>query len=215
MSVQLPNSVFLHVPKCGGNWIMKCLKQQGLYKQQIRSVSRFQSFERNFMSMHCIPVDNKLPCFTFVRHPLTWFKSYWNYKMKRGMFDLTSMLGKVNGEPRFVNQFDLTTGMQGGKEDFNKWVRNVYATWPEYYARMVEHFSTPCEDKNVGRQETLEADYVEILSRLEPQAKMGPIQSLKGKLINTFGSENTATEYDPEARRMVLAMGQPVIERWY
>ncbi len=217
MSVQLPNSIFLHVPKNSGNWVMKVLRDQGLYKQDIRSWNRFDSFERNWGSMHAVPHKDmtRLPCFMFVRHPLTWFKSYWTYKGKRGMFDIKNMLSKVKGEPRFINLFDLTTGMQGGKEDFKTWIRNVHKQWPEYYARYIDFFAAWCEPENIGRVESLEEDYAKIIGRLEPEADMASVEKWRGKLINASGSDNTATEYDAETERLAKEMGQPVIERWY
>ena len=211
----MPHSIFLHIPKCGGNWVYKVLREQGLYGDQIRSWDRFDSFERNHGSMHCVPPGRKsdVPCFTFVRHPLEWFRSYHNYKARRGMFDLKCMLSKVRGDPRFVNQFDLATGMNGGKDDFRTWVENVWKSgWRGYYARYVEFFTSMCEPENIGRVENLEDDLADILSRLEPGADLSVIDRYRRKKINAFENGN---EYAEAAERMVLEMGAPVIRKFY
>src|SRR5687768_757984 len=70
----LSQSCFLHVPKTGGNWVATVLKELFPTAQRIGKIhaTRKQADRADLFT------------FAFVRHPLTWYQSYFSYKQRRG-----------------------------------------------------------------------------------------------------------------------------------
>ena len=86
MTVLLPNSAFLHIPRTGGTWVREVLAGANLIKDEIVSQTPEESTEGSVRSWHNVPSSNadflaREHVFCFVRHPLTWYQSYWAYKM--------------------------------------------------------------------------------------------------------------------------------------
>ena len=68
MAVVTPLATFLHIPKCGGSWVRQVLRAVGLPITITRGgVHECAATEGRFV-------------FTFVRHPLTWYPSFWAYR---------------------------------------------------------------------------------------------------------------------------------------
>jgi hypothetical protein len=88
MALQLPNSIFIHIPRTGGMWVTKALQVAGI---PINSVVANKVSEKSseWALRHSIvhsPLSN-VHCqgrktFSFVRHPCSWFQSYWCFQMR-------------------------------------------------------------------------------------------------------------------------------------
>ena len=64
MAIFLKNSVFIHMPKTGGRWVKKALKNgSSIVKGDVPETA------------HYSPDLGNLGGFTFVRHPATWLRS--------------------------------------------------------------------------------------------------------------------------------------------
>lgn len=85
MAILLPNSAFIHVQKTGGTWVREVLRRTDLLVEELRSINKKTSTEFIKNSVHCVPTwdarfrERRL-IFCFVRHPLTWYQSYWAFK---------------------------------------------------------------------------------------------------------------------------------------
>jgi hypothetical protein len=70
-----PSYVYLHLPKTGGFWVRDAIRASGT---------------PNYVGPMHVPADQLLPAvgdrysFTFVRHPLTWWRSFWAHSSARG-----------------------------------------------------------------------------------------------------------------------------------
>src|SRR5512135_605059 len=85
-------AVFLHVPKTGGRWVGRVLEASGLVESELGSMHAdadrvlmpFGGSGRNLLSylvkrrLRLLP-QNKPFMFCFVRHPLRWYESFFNY----------------------------------------------------------------------------------------------------------------------------------------
>lgn len=74
MALMLPRSVFFHIPKTGGIWVRQAIRNAGI---PVTEAGETHSPYRR--------VDRKGKfTFTFVRHPETWYPSFWSYRMAKG-----------------------------------------------------------------------------------------------------------------------------------
>ncbi len=71
MTLLLPNSAMIHVPKTGGSWCRESINKAGLRR---RELGQFHDFAKK----HHRHLAN-LFVFGFVRNPVTWMQSRWCY----------------------------------------------------------------------------------------------------------------------------------------
>ncbi len=150
MAVILNNSVILHIPKTGGNYVRKVLDHNKIpYHTTGRHpcILSQKLFNRE-ISSHCIPhghncFEEKLDRLIFVRHPLEWYRSYWSFRV----------MNKPGNEGAKVIEYwrasDVEIGYHGYAEvdeithddNFQSWINNVlreYKTGP--YSRFVSYY---------------------------------------------------------------------------
>jgi hypothetical protein len=65
----LPTATFLHIPKCGGIWVKQALRAAGVPLRVVPPDNQ-----------HAVAATEGRFVFTFVRHPLTWYPSFWGYR---------------------------------------------------------------------------------------------------------------------------------------
>lgn len=147
MSLILRNSAFLHIPKTGGTWIRRVVTDAGLVTRVLKYDDPALTSEKHAPSHHSVikPEDAPPVVFAFVRHPLTWYRSYWSWKEK--MFAWSP-----------VNPFDR----QCAHRDFHGFIRNVFMHYPKgYLAELFPFFTNHCTV--VGQYENLHEDLARIL----------------------------------------------------
>lgn len=81
MALRYNNSVYIHIPRTGGRYI----------RRTIRENRRETDFIEELGDSHCLPCSISLDLkkdfgytFAFVRNPLTWLQSYWCLRMAKG-----------------------------------------------------------------------------------------------------------------------------------
>jgi hypothetical protein len=165
MAILLKNgAVFLHAPKCGGDWVTRVLKATGLHAG--RYYHKHAGYERvalNDPTPYVNPRNRNMPeplpddtfYFTFVRHPLSWLESLWRW------------IGDNNGRdwgsydsPRTWHPKATLNGLW--TRDFNQWVRRVETARPGYATETLYRFAHP-RVNFVGRQESLRDDLLRVL----------------------------------------------------
>jgi len=75
MAIQISKAIFLHIPKTGGTWIRH-------YFQETNLDHKRPEFKEKGAHIHGEAVRELIGhsedlFFCFVRHPLTWLRSYW------------------------------------------------------------------------------------------------------------------------------------------
>lgn len=149
MALQLPNSVFFHVPKTGGTWVRYAVARSGIETNEVIKSMKHGKIEPIY-AFHAKP--SQVAChgrfrFAFVRHPFSYYQSYWAYRQ---------ILSKWN-------DFDRTHMHR----DFSMFVRSVTNAFPlgwvsSIYRKYVGEVDHPLVDF-VGKKESLIDDLITAL----------------------------------------------------
>jgi hypothetical protein len=135
----LSKSRFVHIPKCAGTFVISVIGYLGLKKH------RYDSPHFGHLCLHQMPEEDYFN-FAFVRHPYTWWPSYYYY-MRKG--------------------FDL---QEGSSPDFDSWLQDYGPFWLGHYSTIVRRFigidplyTTNNKISFIGKTENLEEDLFKAL----------------------------------------------------
>lgn len=189
MAVFLERSCVLHLPKTGGCWVEKALRN-AFGKRATPSKIRH-------LSLQHIPKNTFR--ITFVRHPLAWYKSYWTYKVNYGW--------DVN------NSFD----MKIRTNVFQDFIDGVIEHCPGHFTETVNIFAGTRDNQIefVGRQENLVNDLITSLhlageyNWFEDDIRNTPRQNQSLNKVKEFAI------YRPDQEIKILDLEKEVIERFY
>jgi len=146
MALMLPNSVFFHIPKTGGTWVRKAIAYADIPRVELEHSSDQAKNQHN----RYWQVDTgKKFTFAFVRHPVSWYASFWSYRMFTGW--------------RFKSSPDYCMSI-----DFETFVRKLLDRCPAgFVTEQYKQFLGPTSEQLdfVGRIETLADDLVTALKQ--------------------------------------------------
>jgi len=173
------NFVFYHIPKTGGLWVRKAMTRAGIPHHMPRgkkgggywlgkshdNPSRVRDYEKR----------GKF-AFTFVRHPLDWYKSHWSWRTSEYPPQRrTSVLDRLM------------------KDDFDEYLENILVLFPEGFLTKLYRYYLTDEVDFVGKTESLEDDLVKALKlagepfdeeKLRAQTRLNVSQSDKVEISN-------------------------------
>ncbi|WP_417396031.1 hypothetical protein [Gimesia chilikensis] len=144
MACLLSNSLILHIPKTGSDWV-----RAACYESVEGPISEVGDWHCDLNNAKRILLEKKqeIPfIITFVRNPLDWYRSAWLYWRE------TERFPRLEEEPQVES------------DDFEQFVRNCLAIEPRgYLSELYERFTgtVPGEVSLIGKQENL----VDELSR--------------------------------------------------
>ncbi len=169
MALILKNgAVFLHIPKTGGNWISKVLRELNLIKRPVApkhaDIDHFFAAPKGRRAIIKYTVHNTLYpqkekpyMFCFVRNPLHWYESWFKYMSQ------LSRQWRFWGDERNIDKWHPNALLNGlGSPDFNEFVSNVTVKRPGYVSEMYGWYTKPQMDF-VGKQEQLVDDFITVL----------------------------------------------------
>jgi len=144
MAIYLKNSVFIHIPKCGGRWV----------KQMIESHVRGYEYSGDpIYDAHDSPDEKGRMPFAFVREPATFAHSLWHHRAKK----------KAN---KFGHKFNWQTYIRMEEEcqseDYETFMNNV-ADNPNAVVDYYYHYIGRYEKIRIGRMEYLASDFCQFL----------------------------------------------------
>lgn len=211
MAVITDRAIFFHVPKTGGVWVRTALQKSGVHHTELRckKCTRPQldpSLERA-CCMHNT-VDTALPetgaprlRFAFVRHPLSYYQSYWAYRMRMG-WDPVLTIDKI-----------------AGNSNFHEFVRGVLKVRPGWVTKVYERFVGSEEQPYlgfIGKQEQLADDLVNALSRAgESFDEEAMRQVLPENMSSRLPEWRTQCRYTSDLLDAVLQSESEAIRRFY
>lgn len=201
MALYLPdhNALFVHAPKTGGTFVTKVLRQVvGVpgtkvgYKHSHKDLVGPLRFHKQPFT------------FSFVRHPLTWYSSYWQMKMRRPVRDRNWYYWqrKTLWHPNW--EIDPSCG----SDDFATWIRNVsrHRDFLHDMYRLYTGRGTRDEIDFVGKQERLLDDLVAVFDILgiaydrEKLAGFGRVNATQKPREATYDDELTGLILQSERR---------------
>jgi len=202
MSVSLPGSdaLFLHIPKTGGCWVEQALIQARTRNELPATIpgvtwrhSLLSMFKRRYRFV-----------FTFVRHPLSWYESWW--KFQAGIW--TIFEPGVWHPQRCLERFQAN--------DFSEFIRLCIKHEPGYVSRMYEWYIGPEGYEFVdfvGRQETLVDDLTLVLNMLGEAFDHEQLFAVAP--VNVSRKVHGEPVWDPALKRQILELEAPAIRRFY
>lgn len=187
-TVRTPKSVYLHVPKTAGSWMVACIQKAGLAKQVYDELAH--------APLHRVKEvinDPSLKYWAFVRHPVTWWESYWRDRMTFGWNN-----GPVNEDCR--------------SEDYQTFMDNVLSNYQCWYSKWVESIvGRPGQIDHIGKFENVEKDFVDILQAIGEE--LNP-QVMNGVSRLRAGDKKFVAKTNPELRRRILQSEHRMAERF-
>jgi len=137
MALDLHHSTFYHFPKTGGKFIRHICREQGLVTRELG---------RTHWSPLMVPPPKGKLSFTFVRHPLSWLRSFWQF----------SQSVNWGWHPGFQELIECRHDTLEG------FTRNLLSQHPGVITGKFKEFYENCAE--VGRLENLRADLITVLS---------------------------------------------------
>lgn len=228
MAYQLINGAqFLHIPKTGGSWVRSFLDENHLLAQ--KRGHAHTDYDHNLLhdwiafsgkghlkkalnrarlnlfpsSIDSSPHENEQHIFRFcfVRHPLTWYESWWKFNMQKGW--------KEWGVQNSAKSWHVNSILNGlGDPDFNQFVRNVVHARPGYVSELYFAFTKP-GISFIGRTENLRADLMYVLDLLELAYDRERIQQKPKKNVSSPGEFDI--EWEPQLKRTVMLLELPAL----
>ena len=141
MAIELKNSMFIHVPKCGGRTVKQMIKKY---------VSGARVIGDDIYESHATPDTNK-QVFGFVRHPATFIHSLWTHRSKK----------KKHGEAWNWQDYILLE-KECQSKDYNKFVENVI-NGKNYVFNYYMHYLGKYKNPMIGKMENLPDSLITIL----------------------------------------------------
>jgi len=202
------NALFVHCPKTGGSFVVQTLKNT--LKLNVRQVG-YKHSHKDLVG----PIRfRKQPyTFTIVRHPVSWYGSYWQMKMRR------PAIGKRSWEywqPNTLWHPNWEIDPKYGDDDFAEFIRKV-TTRKNYLHDMYRWYTglgTYDPVDQIGKQETLTEDLVKFLDTIGADydkdllLSAPPINAASGENANTRSARQTRALWTPELEALVLEAEQ-------
>ena len=171
-------AIFIHVPKCGGNWVREALRDRGLWRCRIgykhstpERISNVWRFHRWQFIKHLPTRPDVTPAklrsafkFCFVRNPITWYESWWKF-----------MAG--DWHPWETGRWHPQRPIDScGDDDFNRFVENVLRERPGYVSQMFRWYVDGSDF--VGRTERLAEDLQTALRECGAETELDALRSV-------------------------------------
>jgi hypothetical protein len=188
--------LFLHVPKTGGSYVAGAL-EAALGARAIDFSASEDRRERNGHAALRSFEGNELFTLAFVRHPLSWYRSFWSYRMRMGW------------------RMDHPLDRAARSESFEEFVARVTERMPGYLSLLFGEFIGPVERPIdfIGRYERLTEDLCTALRLAGESFDERVVRAHRP--VNATDYERHPVHYEPDAAwRLALAERQ-VIERFY
>lgn len=227
MSLRLiDGSDFLHIPKTGGSWVTKVLEANGLVARHVGHMHAnsdmnlvgdragsagdllrvcgqlaARKIRKKLRLRFYDPDEREFFSFCFVRHPLSWYESWWKYMTGRGWNDW--------GQENSLRHWHPNVALNGlGDADFNTFVSNCVRVRPGYVSELFFSFAKP-GISFIGRTENLVDDLVYVLDFLGLEVDAATIRQTAR--VNVSPRTTAAIEWDPDLRRTVMQLELPAL----
>lgn len=179
--IKIERGIFLHIPKTGGTWLSEYLEESKMVRKKTL-LSHGNGTQIEDQKQNDV-------VFCFVRHPLTWLRSYWQCKQ------------------------DVVKDRRGGSIDsivdlpFNEFIDLVIRDLPGYVTSFFNGFTNYCHF--VGKQEQMRDDACNLFDMMR-------IRYNKQLLFNKPRSNVLKSEqkYTIEQAIKIMELEKIMVERY-
>ena len=138
MALVLPNSIFYHVGRTAGHFVRKTIVDMHIPTYEVGNFHDWPS------CINLSPEEENKLSFSFIRHPLSWLKSFWCIQMQRGWS---------------LDEYSVSLQSDSFSEFLIKAVE-IYPDGP--VSAIFRPYLEQC--KEIGRQENLKEDLCRIMN---------------------------------------------------
>jgi len=183
----------LHPPKTGGIWARTACASIGLPWMQHTGDG-----PKSCQHSDTPPPEDRATM-VFVRHPVTWLKSYWMYHQRTGWMQYTD-------SPGFVFYANYRCG-----EPFPAFVARYLDKMPGAIGRMFDRYTRSADA--VGYVESLPKDLAMFINECHPEIDTKPILDLP-RLNASFAAQKLTVNYAPGQVDAVCRAEREFMRRW-
>lgn len=205
MAYLLRRSIFIHTPKTAGQWVAAALDNAGL-------------LTGNLGPIHASPDEieqeagfrSDLFQFTFVRHPLSWYRSMWAHRVDEEWEPIDALDWFT---PRWIAHWaTFTDSCQAA--DFHDYIYKCAQTFPNgFVSALFDDYTKGCHF--VGKQEHLISDLCAALVQAGEEFEKTKLLSTKPR--NVRGQKPSRQRdglYTKELIELVLKLESRAIDRF-
>jgi hypothetical protein len=194
----LQNCKFLCTPKTGSMFVTEALKRSC----KVVDDSRSYHCQLNNCS------DVKLPSIAFVRHPLTWFPSYWNHRMRTGW-------RKERDIVLFEPEGSVALDRKCGSNKFPVFMKRVLEECPGYLSRRLPAWigfhKQPIEF--IGKYECLVEDLCFALRYFNEPFDESALRSTSPTNVSDYKKHPVV--WEPDLAKSVCESENLILDRFY
>lgn len=209
MALKTKKSIFYHIPKTGGRFVEKCISLIDTekvarfiwYVDGIHATHPFGLFKKHTVPADIREEDKKgLFAYTFVRHPVSWYKSFFSFRVKGGG-------QKKMGRDQVPDlRFPLDRYWDS---NFDKFMKNVLRAFPKgFLTRLYQYYVG--EMDFIGRMENLREDLIRALILAREDFDKDVILNLRRQ-----NTSNSDFDVDKNLERKILSNERWVMNSFY
>lgn len=141
--VRIQKGIFLHIPKTGGTFVTNYFRETGMLREEVK-IEKFgrMIYLAHIDGTHITDQAQNDVVFCFVRHPLTWLRSYWQHRQ--------FISDRSNGSIDTIVDFPFDDFVEYFIRDLPGYISLFFAGFADY-----SHF--------IGKQENLRDDLNHLL----------------------------------------------------
>jgi hypothetical protein len=201
MAYVLPTATFLHIPKCGGTWAVRAMSAAGVPLQ----VSPPDG-------PHAVAATEDRFVFTFVRHPLTWYASFWNFRWSMAFQRGGSLEQELREDARRSDEpiDECLVDPRGRPRPFAAFVEECIALYPGFLCAKYALYTARADF--IGRQESLCRD---LLAALRQAGTSFDAEAVRRTPRINQSNPNFLSAYPQGLARRLLAAEAAAVEEFY